>query len=79
MFIPINNLSLSPLFSDGMVLQRETTVSIWGKAKPNQNITIVTTWGNEASSTSDLNGNWILNLNTKNAGGPYSITIFSFY
>ena len=60
-----------------MVLQRETTVSIWGKAKPNQNITIVTTWGNEASSTSDLNGNWILNLNTKNAGGPYSITIFS--
>jgi hypothetical protein len=33
------------------VLQRETTVSIWGKAKPNQNIKIVITWGNQASST----------------------------
>ena len=72
-----NNLILPALFSDGMVLQRESKVSIWGKSKPHQEIEIVASWGNRSKSTSDINGDWEIALKTKNAGGPHSIDITS--
>ena len=74
---PLKNLSLSSLFSDGMVLQRESSVSIWGEAQPNQRINIVSSWGSQSSSISDNKGNWTIYLDTKNAGGPHSLDITS--
>ena len=74
---PPKHLSLSSLFSDGMVLQRESSVSIWGEAQPNQRINIVSSWGSQSSSISDNKGNWTIYLDTKNAGGPHSLDITS--
>lgn len=71
------SLILPSLFSDGMVLQRESKVSIWGESQPNQKISIVSSWGNQSSSISDNNGNWLVELETKDAGGPYSLKIIS--
>ena len=31
-----NQLSLPNLFSDGMVMQRDTTISIWGTSDPSE-------------------------------------------
>ena len=71
------SLLLPSLFSDGMVLQRESKVSIWGKSQPNRKISIVSSWGNQSSSISDNNGNWVVELETKDAGGPHSLKIIS--
>ena len=71
-----NNLSLSPLFSDGMVLQRETPVKIWGKAAPNQQIRI--NFCDQTSvTTADPEGNWLIGLEPLVPGGPFKMRIRS--
>ena len=71
------HLLLPSLFSDGMVLQRESKVSFWGKSQPNQKIRIISSWKNQASSISDDSGNWLIELDTKEAGGPHSLEVIS--
>jgi hypothetical protein len=46
-------LKLPPLFSDGVILQRDTTVSIWGSSKPYSLIKINTSWGITSKKISD--------------------------
>ena len=58
-------LKMPDIFSDGMVLQRDTTVAIWGQSKPNKLITITTSWGYSVSTTSDENGKWQTVVKTK--------------
>ncbi len=72
-----NKLFLPRLFSDGMVLQRNTETSIWGKTVPNQNVKLIGSWGSEMSTNSDFKGSWEVYLNTQDAGGPHSITVLS--
>ncbi|WP_026063412.1 sialate O-acetylesterase [Pedobacter arcticus] len=75
-----NNLSakvkLPSVFSNGMVLQQQSNVLIWGKATPAVNMTIVTSWDKKRytlKSTAD--GTWETKMSTPIAGGPYTITI----
>ena len=70
-----NELKISNLFSDHMVLQQKQEVNLWGKYTPGQELTISSSWGIETSTTSDTNGNWKSKLTTPEAGGPYSIQI----
>lgn len=68
---------LPELFSDNMVLQQSTSVRIWGKAKPNANITIKSSWRTSPiSAKSDKNGQWHVLLPTP-AGSyrPQSLSI----
>lgn len=66
---------LSRLFSDGMVLQQKTSVNFWGDAYPAQNVTVVTSWGEQTSSRADAAGKWKIKLASPKAGGPYTVTI----
>ena len=67
---------LPKFFSDGMVLQRETSANLWGTARKNANITISTSWDKkEYRSRSDKNGQWRQSIQTPAAGGPYTITL----
>ena len=60
---------LSPLIADGMVLQRESEVKIWGKADPSQKIRIVPSWdGHKYTVRSDSAGNWCARISTAEAG-----------
>ncbi len=71
-------LRLSPLFGDGMVLQRETRAPIWGWATPGAAIDVTAEWGRQKVSgraVTDAAGAWRTELATPAAGGPYSITI----
>ena len=69
---------MGPLFSDDMILQRESQVPIWGLASPNEKVTILSSWNNKTASTkADNQGNWIVKIETPQAGGPYEINISS--
>jgi sialate O-acetylesterase len=54
-------LHVSPMFGDHMVLQRELTVPVWGKADPGETIT-VRFGGHEARTRADRDGKWMLQL-----------------
>ena len=71
-----SQISLPAVFSDNMVLQQKTDAPIWGKAAPNGNVKIVTSWDKQTyTSKADANGSWKVNVKTPSAGGPYEITI----
>jgi sialate O-acetylesterase len=69
------NVKLNPVFSDHMVLQRETKIPIWGWADPNEKIVIVASWGKSATAIAGADGTWKTKLKTPKAGGPFQITI----
>lgn len=46
------NIKLSPLFSDHIVLQQKTKAAIWGKAMRNSEIQITGSWGEGANAHS---------------------------
>lgn len=61
-------------FGDHMVLQRNTSVPIWGTADAGEKLTVHL--GNQTiSTTANANGRWMIKLNNLAAGGPYTITI----
>jgi sialate O-acetylesterase len=62
------------LISDGMVLEQKSSVKIWGTANANQKITVAFR-DQSVSAVSDAAGNWILALQSKEAGGPFPMTI----
>ena len=67
---------LPKMFSDGMVLQRETQANLWGTAKKNATVTITTSWDKKKYlSKTDGNGQWRQSITTPKAGGPYAITL----
>jgi sialate O-acetylesterase len=68
------NVTLPKLFSDNMVLQRNTPIPIWGWADANEKVTV--TFNAQAKTVkADKNGKWIIRLDAENAGGPYELTI----
>lgn len=72
-------LSLPPIFSDHMVLQQNSDVEFWGKAKPFDNIIIKSSWGSYSETKTDKSGNWELQIDTPSAGGPFQVEVKSSY
>ncbi len=70
-------IKLASLFSDGMVLQRNTIVDIWGTSTPKTDIDIISEWGVKLTTKSNSDGNWKVKLSTPNAGGPFFLKINS--
>jgi sialate O-acetylesterase len=72
------NIKISSLQSDNMVLQRNSEVKLWGKADPNQKLSIAVSWSKEKITTvANEKGNWLVKTKTTGAGGPYTISITS--
>ncbi len=69
-------IELSNLFSDNMVLQQESHVNIWGKAKKNQELIIYNSWSGKIIRTIVKDdGSWEVKIKTPSAGGPYNIQV----
>ena len=69
-------VKLPSLLGDGMVLQRNTRVMIWGSTDRASAIRVETSWDSRRYSTRpDQSGNWSVLVDTPDAGGPYSISI----
>lgn len=66
---------LPAFFSNGMVLQQQQAVAIWGTDQPNTRITVTAGWGTKATATADARGYWKLKLQTVAAGGPYTLQV----
>ena len=70
----ISQVRLPKLVSNGMVLQRDTNVKIWGWAAPNEQIAI-NFINVDYQVTANASGNWELQLPVLAAGGPYTMTL----
>lgn len=64
------------IFGDGMVLQRDMQVFIWGNAKPGTKISIKGSWPkSKFSIVVDSTGYWKSKLTTGEAGGPHTLEV----
>lgn len=65
---------LPRLISDGMVMQRDTKVNVWGWAAANEKVT-VRFHDKVYTTTADAKGNWSITLPVMKAGGPYTMKV----
>jgi len=70
------DVRLPKILGSHMVLQRESEVKIWGWADPGEEVRVRCDWLDATQTTvADADGNWLLRVATKEAGGPHSMTI----
>lgn len=69
-FSLVANIRLPRLISDGMILQRDAKVNIWGWADPAESISISID-GKTYECIADANGSWKTTLKAHKAGGPF--------
>lgn len=74
-FIGSADVQTSTLFTNGMVIQRETNAPIWGTADAGEKVTVSASWGESAETTANAAGKWLVKLKTPEAGGPHNLTI----
>ena len=67
-------MRLPHLISDGMVLQRDTKLKIWGWAAPGEKLRIGFD-GKHYRAVTDASGKWVLVMGPLKAGGPYTMSI----
>lgn len=67
-------ISLPHVFGNGMVLQREQSVAIWGKAARHERVTLEI-GGQKYDTQADSQGKWNIKLSPHEAGGPFIIKI----
>ncbi len=67
-------ITLPALVSDGMVLQRNQKLNVWGKADAGEKVE-VKFLNKNYKTTADPTGNWKIILTEQKAGGPYTMTI----
>ena len=70
------SIKLPALFNDGMVLQRNQPILIWGWADANETIT-VQLGKKSCTVVADADGNWRAELPKMKAGGPFELRVQS--
>ena len=71
-------VKLPAIVSSNMVLQRNTTVKLWGWAGANEKITIKTSWSKSPMMVqATAEGNWTIDAKTTNSKEPQTIAIKS--
>ncbi len=69
-------LSIAEVFGSHMVLQRNKSIPIWGKANQDQEVTV--SFARQTLRTkADMNGNWKVTFPARKEGGPFEIRISS--
>ncbi len=67
---------LPSIIGNGMVLQQNSEVTLWGWSKPGRKISVRPSWGKEKySTTTAADSTWEIKIRTIGAGGPYRIAI----
>lgn len=68
---------LPEILSDGMVLQQNSKIKIWGKSEGGKTVRINTSWSGDAgTAVADKDGNWLILIKTPEASfKPQSISI----
>ncbi len=71
---PGSNLQVAKIFDNGMVIQREHPVKVWGSATPGTRVEI-TFFENKASAEANDEGQWQVILPKIDLGGPLEMVI----
>jgi sialate O-acetylesterase len=72
------DLKLPTIFSNNMIMQQQSVVSIWGWSKPNSKVSINVSWNKKKYKTKSNNsGEWLLKISTPKAGEAHKISIGS--
>lgn len=69
-----SEVTLPKLFGDGMVVQRQEAISVWGKGIPGENVR-VSLAGAVTSGTVESDSTWLLQLPEFEAGGPFVLEV----
>lgn len=69
-------LTVSSVFADNMVLQRDAELRVWGEADAGDSVKVTFNGVTKESRVED-NGEWLLILPNQSAGGPFEMTISS--
>ncbi len=67
-------VTLPRILAEHMVIQRDLPVHIWGKASPDESVSVAFR-GATQSTKADTLGRWSIYLPPGNAGGPFDLTI----
>ena len=68
------DVKLASVFGDGMVVQRDKPVPVWGTAKPNAAVA-VTLGTRKAATKADAKGQFHATVAAQPAGGPFTLTV----
>ncbi len=67
-------IHLPKIFSDNMVLQRESLIPVWGTGGANEKVTV--SFHNQTkSTTAGPDGKWSVRLDPEKAGGPFRLIV----
>ncbi|MFE3870290.1 sialate O-acetylesterase [Flavobacterium sp. ZS1P70] len=70
------NVTLPNVLSDNMVLQRNSEVTVWGWANPQEEVVITPSWNHHEYKIKASNqAKWEINIPTPKEGGPFTISI----
>lgn len=67
-------VTLPGILTEHMVLQRGLPIHIWGKASPDEVVSVVFR-GETQSTKADVFGAWSVHLSAADAGGPFELTV----
>ena len=68
------DVKLPAIFSDHLVLQRDTNVPVWGRADPDETVT-VNFAGQRRTTTAGADGKWLVRLSPLAVGEPQTLTV----
>ena len=69
-------VKLPAIIGDNMVLQQNTSASLWGWADAGERITVKASWNDGSVKTqASQDGKWLVEVPTPKASGPHTITI----
>ncbi|MDP9079918.1 MAG: sialate O-acetylesterase [Bacteroidota bacterium] len=68
------NIRLPQLIADGMVLQRDIKLKVWGWGRPGEKVSIKFN-GIKVITHTGTDGNWSVTLPEMHAGGPYQMEV----
>ena len=69
----VAELRLPQIFSDGMILQRQMKVPVWGWGQNGEKITVE--FNGQSKSAVVKNGQWRVDLDPMEAGGPWTMIV----
>ena len=71
-------LQMPQFFADGMVLQRDVKIPVWGKSMAGEEIAVSLN-GKTAKTKVKADGSWKVYLPKMKAGGPYTLEVLAAY
>lgn len=76
-FPAVADVGMPAIFGDGMVLQRDAHVPIWGWASPGEAVKVTGSWAGDSTAqvVADAHGRWTAKLRTPESAAPATLTV----